>query len=277
MKNKTNIKTFAIGDIHGNLDLLIKLVEKSIKFNPKKHRLIFLGDYIDRGGNSKGVIEYLSALRKKSPKSVILLMGNHELMAKDFIMGKRDNGLWIMNGGDATRKSFKNDLKPLASFIKTLLPYYETKSHIFCHAGLSLSKNIREAQPSEYLWTRAFRLWHGKKTLVVGHTPVDDVTILPNGVVMVDTGAFFSGVLSAFEITSELVYKAVRKVKTLYTIKQERKVKTEPIATFEVQAEKDEDFVRAKLLSSLQEQLGGDASVEELNELLDREFKAVVA
>lgn len=71
-------KTFVIGDIHGCLVMLNRLMDK-IAWRPDKDRLIFLGDYIDRGENPKGVVDYILALKRCSSK-VECLMGNHESM-----------------------------------------------------------------------------------------------------------------------------------------------------------------------------------------------------
>jgi len=99
----TDQKIFIIGDIHGCLDMLKKLMDK-INWSPDKDRMIFLGDYIDRGKDPKGVVDYILDLTKQS-SLVECLKGNHEAMLLDFITG-RDRFMFIINGGWKTLESY---------------------------------------------------------------------------------------------------------------------------------------------------------------------------
>ena len=114
-------RIYAIGDVHGRCDLLrkiLKQIKQDLKERPcQKSKLVMLGDYIDRGPQSKQVLELLS----KSPLSgheVICLRGNHEDMLLNFLnkTGKADT--WLKNGGCETLKSYGIDAKP---FSKPLL------------------------------------------------------------------------------------------------------------------------------------------------------------
>ncbi|MCJ7663342.1 MAG: metallophosphoesterase, partial [Desulfobacterales bacterium] len=102
-------KFFAIGDIHGNLSHLEQLMEK-IKpaLNREKDTLVFLGDYIDRGPASKGVVDYIIQLRKDLPH-VVCLKGNHEEMLLDWVVNGKNYDLYLYNGGAATIRTYSED------------------------------------------------------------------------------------------------------------------------------------------------------------------------
>lgn len=97
--------TFAIGDVHGCLTPLMRLLEKCRRFaNGRTARFIFLGDLIDRGPDSRGVVELIMAMQTANPGSIIALAGNHE----DFLLRldqTADVALWRANGGSATLAS----------------------------------------------------------------------------------------------------------------------------------------------------------------------------
>ena len=99
-------RTLIIGDIHGCLELLKRLMDR-VKWQPDQDRLIFLGDYIDRGPDSKGVIDFLLQLMRESEK-VQCLMGNHESMFLDFLSGV-DISTFLINGGEDTLRSYYFD------------------------------------------------------------------------------------------------------------------------------------------------------------------------
>ena len=99
----TSVKTFIIGDIHGCLDMLKRLMDK-IAWMQDKDTLIFLGDYIDRGKDSKGVVDYILDLAGRSSR-IECLKGNHETMFLNFLSGK-DRKMFIANGGWKTLESY---------------------------------------------------------------------------------------------------------------------------------------------------------------------------
>lgn len=148
------MRQWVIPDIHGCCKTLIALVEQKIK-PTKEDELIFLGDYVDRGPNSKGVIDYLMQLQQSEIRTICLL-GNHEeamLHAhqkelknknKFSIFPKQNKPLmfWLNIGGDATLESFnakKVSQIPTSYFewIEQLEYYYETEEFIVVHAGLN--------------------------------------------------------------------------------------------------------------------------------------------
>jgi serine/threonine protein phosphatase 1 len=210
----------AIGDIHGNIALLRQLIEESIKFDAEKHILVFLGDYLDRGADSAAVIEYLMDLKTRFPESVIILKGNHELMAYQYLTGVNKWVSWQKNGGDKTVQSFDRVMSVckavLIPFIEAMPSYFETKDFIFVHGGIVGNKKPEHCTEYSLLWEREIQDYTGKKTLVVGHSPVNEVTVLSNRVIQVDTGAYFSGKLSAYNTATGEVYQAVKVVTVSY-------------------------------------------------------------
>ena len=100
--------TCAIGDIHGCYDLLLALlggIEEHAGGRP--YRLVFLGDYIDRGPDSAGVIQTVRQLQQRSPETVICLRGNHEQLLVEAADDPDTVLLWLHNGGDAALRSFR--------------------------------------------------------------------------------------------------------------------------------------------------------------------------
>jgi serine/threonine protein phosphatase 1 len=207
-------RQIAIGDIHGCFDLLKRLVEKIIEFKPDEDMLVFMGDYIDREKKSKQVVRYVSALKEKYPHSIILLKGNHEDLAYSVLTAPepaKQMLFWGLNGGNDTIISFggiDSAREGLVPFIESLLLFYETDTHIFVHAGLPRGKDARTATTEELLWYRDFD-YDGNKILVVGHTPKSAAAYFNHGKILcVDTGAYMTGILSAYDVINDQVYKA---------------------------------------------------------------------
>src|SRR5215470_17255243 len=101
------IRTYAIGDIHGSLGKLRRLLTRCERdAGGEPMRLVFLGDYIDRGPESCGVIEHLIALQARRGEDVVFLKGNHEALALASDDGALESANWLMSGGDATLKSY---------------------------------------------------------------------------------------------------------------------------------------------------------------------------
>lgn len=133
-------RLIAIGDIHGRLSKLTGLIEK-IGLTAED-RLVFLGDYIDRGPDSYEVVELILKLRQDYPNT-ITLRGNHEDFVVSLFMGNQsqyERHIWLkMNGGDLTMASYKKNgfyLKEHQDFYMNLPISYETDEYFFCHAGV---------------------------------------------------------------------------------------------------------------------------------------------
>jgi len=215
-------RIIAVGDIHNCYDLLRGLIEDVIRFTVDDQILI-LGDTIDRHAPfAKHVVLYLQSLKTRYPENIILLKGNHEEMAEAYFNLNRNSRYqertlarsWIgNNGGQLTIQSFGNEQaakRVLLPFISGMLPFYANETHIFVHGGIPKGyADISTVPVSELLWNRDFE-WSGQKQLIVGHTPQEEVKRVGN-IVLVDTGAYFTGILSGFDVLNEKVYQCVRK------------------------------------------------------------------
>jgi serine/threonine protein phosphatase 1 len=205
---------YAIGDIHGHLDSLERLMEK-IQPDLEKDQLVFMGDYIDRGPNSKGVVDYILRLRNAAPRqNVVCLKGNHEAMFLNFLKGE-DMELFLLNGGLSTIKEYWgrnwDQLEKLVlppdheAFFRELPLYYETPDYIFVHGGLKPGVPLEEQDEEDLLWIRGEFITalddFGRK-VVFGHTPFRQPLVLPNKI-GIDTGAVYGNVLTCLKLPQE--------------------------------------------------------------------------
>ncbi len=212
-----NGKIFAIGDIHGCLDKLENLM-KQIPADFGRDRIVFLGDYIDRGPDSFGVVEYLIALQEKHPETFIFLKGNHEEMLELYLAGM-DRSLYLSNGGLQTLESYMaqeslEDGPPIPeshlSFFASLLPYYETDKYIFVHAGLKPGVPVYEQKSEDLFWTRTAFIesdYSFGRLVIFGHTPFVKPLIHPNKI-GIDTGAVYGYQLTCVELPDMIFYHA---------------------------------------------------------------------
>ena len=198
--------TFVIGDIHGCSDALAQLLEK-IKPLAKDDTVIFIGDYIDRGPDSKGVIDIVLKLHSEHQR-VITLMGNHEFMFKNALNG---NGVkeFLAMGGDATFNSYGIPLDSLQDMhtripsehllvFQDLLLYWEDQDHIYVHAGLQPGVHLTQQSMDWLLWARKEFIdltYNFGKKVIYGHTPFDKPKIDDNKI-GIDTGAVYGGHLT---------------------------------------------------------------------------------
>lgn len=174
-------KYVAIGDIHGCLQSLNGLIKKLEDYR-EDYTFVFVGDYIDRGPDSKGVVDRLIDFGEE--QECIFLRGNHEQMLLDACFNGRLD-MWLMNGGKITLTSYGISHKNLSfsdehmEFYKSTRMYYDTPDYFFVHAGLSPDRTIAESVEdkklvAQFLWERshlnAFETpW--EKPVVFGHTP----------------------------------------------------------------------------------------------------------
>jgi len=207
-------RIFAVGDIHGCLDKLVSLMG-IIDIDLKKDRLVFIGDYIDRGPHSKEVVDYLIDLGRREP-GVIFLKGNHELMLQHYLNGT-DRSTFLFNGGHATLESYlksrnqaEADLIPKShlDFFDNLRLYYETDKYIFVHAGLKANISLEEQDEWDMLWIRdefIFSNFDFGKRVIFGHTPFREPLVLDNKI-GIDTGAVYGNRLTCVELPAVKFY-----------------------------------------------------------------------
>jgi len=195
-------KIFAIGDIHGCLDKL-KTLLGMIQLDWDKDLMVFLGDYVDRGPDSQGVIELLLDLKKEHADRLIFLKGNHEWMFMQFLKGE-EHDLFLQNGGRKTLESYSVEKGRIdipqshRDFLDHLDLYFETDDYIFVHAGLRPYISISEQSPEDFLWIRSHFLkssYDWGKRVIFGHTQFS-VPLIEANKVGIDTGAVYGGRLT---------------------------------------------------------------------------------
>jgi serine/threonine protein phosphatase 1 len=219
---------YAIGDIHGMKGSLERLLER-LALEPDD-RLIFIGDYVDRGPDPRGTVDLLIEVARQ--RECIFLMGNHEAMFLSFLgwegpayFGKE---AFLHNGGETTLASYgyfdaDEDFALPAEheqFFKNLRLWHLEGEYAFVHAGLSKASlalsDARYALSREHardlLWQRETAdLPHSLGvTVVYGHTPLPDFGVRWNVPysIGIDTGAVYGGPLSAIRLPDETIFQA---------------------------------------------------------------------
>ncbi|MBP1965932.1 metallophosphoesterase family protein [Paenibacillus aceris] len=186
-------RTLVVSDIHGCVDEFKQLLVK-VNFNAEEDQLVLLGDYVDRGPDSRGAVEYVMSLVRE--KGAIALKGNHDQRFVD-VLGEVDpltEMKFFEHGGIQTFQSFCGsnnlDLKQSKErilgtcrdhidFLSSLPLFHEDEGHIYVHAGLNPTYIDWKTQPErDFLWIRAPFVQQRtvvKKTVVFGHTPAKDI------------------------------------------------------------------------------------------------------
>lgn len=193
---------YAIGDVHGMHDRLLLALEAIKKDAGENHHVVvFLGDYVDRGPNSAGVVGTVKALVQGDPNKYLALLGNHEdwMIALEHDLG---NQHWSIGYGRNTIDSYRaigDDLKTFHEHCEWLrsIPFIaQTENHIFVHAGLNPAIDLHEQKREHLLWIRGWenqRDWG--KHVVYGHSVFREPWLLGHSTGL-DTGCVFGGRLS---------------------------------------------------------------------------------
>jgi serine/threonine protein phosphatase 1 len=188
--------TYVISDLHGRYDLL----EKALSLIPTGSKIIFTGDYIDRGPDSYKIIDRLM-VGQYNKENWICLRGNHEQMMIDAIIYPDNMFIWRMNGGDNTEKSYpKNDAGAVFEYHAewmNSLPYYHEDTHrVYVHAYLEPNTPLSKQNKDIMIWDRYDKRedygWMNKH-VVHGHTPNKEGPILYKNRTDLDTGAVYTG------------------------------------------------------------------------------------
>jgi serine/threonine protein phosphatase 1 len=217
---------YAVGDVHGRRDLLIRLLERIFEdaatygATPK---VVFLGDYIDRGEHARDTIDLLIELARQPEAETVFLMGNHEQMLLRFLRDPSSGSRWLRYGGLQTlmsygvggvgnlnaedeasrlRDSLIEALGPHLGFIEGLQVCHHAGNLFFAHAGADPKLPTGEQDVTTLLWgCKSF--WKTDRDdgvwVVHGHFVVDQPTV-DRGRIAVDTGAYFSNRLTAARI-----------------------------------------------------------------------------
>lgn len=239
-EKSTAMRTLAIGDIHGGLKALKQLLEK-LQLT-KDDKLIFLGDYVDGWSESAQVIQYLIALSKTN--NCIFIKGNHDAWCEEWLAFGIDNVTWLFHGGKETIDSYsgftKEEKRAHLNFFEDMDMYHiDDQNRLFVHAGFTSmhgvesEHNIQNFYFDRTLWEMALtmderiekhselypkRLKHYHE-IYIGHTPTinykQDQPMHAINVWNVDTGAAFTGPLSAIDLETKQVFQS-DVVKDLY-------------------------------------------------------------
>lgn len=226
-------RVYAIGDVHGRHDLLRDLlgrieqdIASAVGDGAASSRIILLGDYIDRGTESRDVIETIRL--GCETRGWVCLKGNHEAMLLAALDGQIDWEMWLSNGGVETAFSYgvatrdftstgrMDELGPALiaaipeahlTLLRSLPTHVELGDYFFCHAGIRPGVPVDAQMPEDLMWIRDLfldsRADHGKR-IVHGHTPRMEPEILPNRI-NVDTGAYLTNRLSCVVLEADEV------------------------------------------------------------------------
>ena len=228
MKKITKKKIFAIGDIHGCNRELRELIKRLPLTDDST--VVFLGDYIDRGPESKQTIQTILELSKHH--NIVTLKGNHEKMFLDFIKNNNtpEASAFLYNGGTATLASYSDEFgnymfpKEHLEFLNSLDLFYETDDAFFVHAGLpdtSLQNIKNDDYEDDLLWIRESFFeskYEWNKLIIHGHTPVLNTVLSPKRI-NIDTGCVFEGKLTAIELPEQILYSVPKQKKIAGTPK----------------------------------------------------------
>ena len=215
-----NRRLYAIGDVHGRLDLLdraITAIEQDVETHGSDALTVTLGDYIDRGSKSRGVIDRL--IVNPFPTQYIALKGNHEELLETFLVQPEIGQHWRRLGGLETLHSYGvsvsglmvgrnydeaaeqlREAKPAEhmKFLQALKTSHSHGKYFLCHAGVRPGVPLERQNDEDLLWIRdeflSSKVNFGK-IIVHGHTPVEVPEVLPNRI-NIDTGAFATGQLT---------------------------------------------------------------------------------
>lgn len=208
----------AIGDIHGCINALTSLID-FVGLQPDD-KIVTLGDYVDRGPNSRAVLDYIIALGKSH--DLVPLRGNHEIMMLDSRTKESWFRAWLSYGGEATLRSYSSSDSQAGSFgdvpdehieflENALSPYYECESHFFVHANADAEVELADQTDSALYWRKydSPERHFSDKIMVCGHTTQTSGIPRSNGnAVCIDTWAYGTGWLSCLDVTTGTIWQA---------------------------------------------------------------------
>ncbi|HEY7167695.1 MAG TPA: metallophosphoesterase family protein [Candidatus Binatia bacterium] len=224
--------SFVIGDIHGCVAELRYLIENlPIEAGD---RLVFLGDYVDRGPDSSGVVSYLLDLRANSPYEFIFLKGNHEDMFLAYLgLPGQYGDMFLINGGRLTLDSYGLSLDDPApemvhqipqshlDFYQSLQNYYITEPFLCVHAGIDPLKSLEEQTETDMFWIRNQFIYRSHMLpyiVLFGHTPQNNVLYDLPYKIGLDTGLVYGNKLSCLETQDKVLYQISRGKKSVQRI-----------------------------------------------------------
>jgi serine/threonine protein phosphatase 1 len=223
-----NTVAYAVGDIHGRLDLLegfladLQRTAEAAARDGKRVVVVFLGDYIDRGPGSAGVVERLSRLRDGAGCEFVFLRGNHEQVLLDLVDEQENTTRWLNFGGQQTLASYGvaasagQTVESLHALVQTAVPPHHVRflrdtrltaqvgDYFFVHAGLRPDRLVEEQSDSDLLWFRYYEdeapVWD--HMVVHGHSP-NSRPVVGRWRIAIDTEAHASGALTALRMEGD--------------------------------------------------------------------------
>lgn len=218
------MRCYVIGDIHGCLEEVAYLLE-ALPREPSD-RLVFLGDYVDRGPDSKGVVSYLMDQQRRGEQELIFLKGNHEDMFLSFLgLPGQYGDMFLFNGGESTLASYGASphsppqeilsLIPQShrDFFKRLRTTYLMKPFLCVHAGVHPSRSLSQQDEGELLWIREEFILNRHTlpyTVLFGHTPHSEVLFHLPFKIGLDTGLVYGNKLSCLEVKEKVLFQIAR-------------------------------------------------------------------
>jgi serine/threonine protein phosphatase 1 len=221
------LRIYCVGDVHGQLELLDRVanwVNDDLARSPMPAVTVFLGDYIDRGPNSFGVVDRLS--KGEFPTQIRALRGNHEEMILTFLQNDKSLDAWRRYGALETLHSYGvpvihvmrgKGFDVAQATLREKMPahhlefYQKTEfcavagDYYFCHAGIKPGVSLDEQNPTDLMWIREeFIKAPGpfEKRIVHGHTPVGKPVVMPDRI-NIDTGAYANGTLTCLALEGD--------------------------------------------------------------------------
>lgn len=216
---------YVIGDIHGCVDELRRLIGAlPLRLGDS---LIFLGDYIDRGPDSAGVVAYLIALQSELREaSFVFLRGNHEDMLLSYLgLAGQHGDMFLINGGKATLASYGLSEAVAAEealsaippehlmFYKKLERFYVMDPFLCVHAGIHPHKPLADQTEEELFWIRNAFIYSSHRlpyTVLFGHTPQQRVLYDLPFKIGLDTGLVYGNTLTCLEVDEKVLYQINR-------------------------------------------------------------------
>lgn len=224
-KGPDGIRVYAVGDVHGRRDLIEamhdRIGEEIARDGVADWRIVHLGDYVDRGPDTAGVLDFLTSRIAGEPR-IVALAGNHDVALIDFLAHGDRTQMFRRFGGNDTARSYGThvDFATAATaeagrqalarampqahldFLSGLPRAVAFGDFFFCHAGIRPGVPLERQDPEDLIWIREPFLGHPglhPKVIVHGHTPHDEAELMPNRVDL-DTLAYASGRLTALTV-----------------------------------------------------------------------------
>ncbi len=221
---KSYNRVFVIGDVHGCVKELTRLLTflEDKQGLSQEDLVVFVGDYIDRGPDSKGVIDLVIKFKEKFSQTVFL-RGNHEDMLLDYLGFDGEGGdFYLRNGGDSFFESYRLNPVDLASnlvrampeshieFFRNLERFVIFNDFIVAHAGLNPLREILDQQNEDLFWIREDFIdneHYFEKTVIFGHTPYEEIFVDMPYKIGIDTGLVYGNKLTCLEFYSKKVFQ----------------------------------------------------------------------